>query len=151
MTIGQTVLKYGIKAAGAAGLGVCLYDAHKHGKFRSTIEARKGDTNALMYWFDNSRKLNTPSTVNAKLKDGIFNLELHNNFRRFINSGIGYVKGFASMAAYDLLPIGLSIAAIAAKGKKSSKIAGAALGAYAIFGFAKNVLGLGVRNDNGRI
>lgn len=149
MTIGQTLLKYGIKAAGVAGLGICLYDAHKQGIYKSKIEVKKGNANAALDWFDNSRNMTSPSQVNSNLKDGIFNLELHNNVRGFFNAGIGYIKGATKMLLGDLLPVALSVAALATKGKTSSKVAGGALGLYALYGFAKNVLGIGVSQDNG--
>jgi hypothetical protein len=151
MTIGQTMLKYGIKAAGAAGLGICLYDAHKQGRYRSQIESRKGNIQAGIDWFDNTRNVNTPSQFNANVKDGLFNFEIQNNFRAFINSGIGYVKGACEMMFNDLLPIGLSVAAIATKGKTSSKVAAGALALYSTYAFAKNILGIGVSNENGKI
>ena len=149
MTIGQTLLKYGIKAAGVAGLGICLYDAHKQGIYKSKIEVKKGNANAALDWFDNSRNMTSPSQVNSNLKDSIFNLELHNNVRGFFNAGIGYIKGATKMLLGDLLPVALSVAALATKGKTSSKVAGGALGLYALYGFAKNVLGIGVSQDNG--
>ena len=149
MTIGQTLLKYGIKAAGAAGIGICLYDAHKQGIYKSKIEVAKGNANAALDWFDNSRNMTSPSQFNANMKDGIFGMELRNNVRGFFNAGIGYVKGATQMLIGDLLPVALSVAAIATKGKTSSKVAGSALGLYALYGFAKNILGFGVSQGNG--
>lgn len=148
--IGQTLLKYGIKAAGVAGIGIALYDAHKQGVYRSKIEVNKGNANAALDWFDNSRNMVEPSHFNSKMKDGLFRFELHNNLRAFVNAGIGYIKGGMQMIFNDLLPIGLSVGALATKGgSKSSYVAGGALGLYALYGFAKNVLGFGVSQDNG--
>ncbi len=142
--------KYGIRTAGLAGLGMCLYDAHKQGLYKANIEVRKGNANAALDIFDNSRNMTQPSAINSKMKDGLFRWELRNNFRALVNAGIGYVKGFTQMMFCDLLPVGVSVAAIAAKaGSKTSKYAGGALGIYAIYGFAKNVLGFGVSQDNG--
>lgn len=148
--IGQKVLDYGIKAAGAAGVGICLYDAHKQGKYKANIEVRKGNANAALDWFDNSRNMTQPSEFNSKVKDGLFRWELHNNIRALVNACIGYAKGVTQMVFCDMLPIGLSVAAMATKkGSTSAKVAGGALGLYAIYGFAKNILGFGVSQDNG--
>ena len=148
--LGQKLLSYGIKAAGVAGIGIALYDAHKQGIYRSKIEVNKGNANAALDWFDNSRNMTQPSSFNSKLKDKIFRFELHNNLRGFCNACWGYTKGVGEMIFNDIVPIGLSAFAIAAKGgTKSSKIAGGALGAYAVFEFAKNILGFGVSQDNG--
>lgn len=146
--IGSKALKYGIKGAGIAGIGICLYDAHKNGVRKSRIEVTRGNTNGAMYWLENSRNLQTPSTFNSKMKDKLFNTEITHNMRAFLNAGWGYVKGFTGMLVEDFIPIGLSIAAIATKGGGlASKISGGALGAYAAFGFVKNVLGIGVRQS----
>ena len=148
--IGQNILKYGIKAAGAAGIGIGLYDSHKQAVYRSKLEVTKGNSNAALDWFDNSRNMTQPSHFNSKLKDKLFRWELHNNFRGLVNAGIGYVKGFTEMIFYDLLPLGLSAAALATKGgSRASHVAGGALGVYALYGLAKNVLGFGVSQDNG--
>lgn len=147
MNLGS-IAKYGIKAAGAIGAGICLYDAHKEGKRQSEIYVKNCNANAALKWFDNSRNLHSPSNINAKLKDKIFNWETHNNIRAFFNSGIGYVKGFASMLFNDVVPVALSAAAIFTKGKTAPKVAGGALGAYGIYAFAKNVLGIGVSADS---
>jgi len=145
--ISQKVLKYGIKAAGIAGIGMCIYDAHDEGKRYAKIRSTKAENNAADYWFENSRNLVTPSKINSKLKDKLFNIEITHNFRKFVNKGIGYVQGFTKSLVEDVLPIGLSIAAIATKGKVAPKVAGGALGAYTLYAFMKNVLGIGVKQN----
>jgi len=143
----EQALKYGIKAAGAVGVGMVLYDAHKEGVRKADIEVRKGNANAALDWYDNSRNLTSPSRINMRLKDKLFNWEITHNLRAFVNTGIGYVKGFAGMLTEDVIPMGLSIAAIATKGT-AAKVTGAALGAYSVFAFAKNVLGIGAETKN---
>lgn len=149
--IGSKVLKYGIKAAGVAGVGMCIYDANHTGHFKSEVRATRAETNSFDYWYDKSRKLTTPSAVNSSLKDKIFQWQLKHNYVRFFNKGIGYVQGFAKQIAEDIVPIGLSIAAIASKGKIAPKVAGGALGLYAIGAFMKNVLNIGVQKDRNMI
>jgi hypothetical protein len=150
MTIGQFVTKYAIKAAGLAGAGMLLYDAHKEGKRVADYTVKKRNADAALDWFDNTRNLHQPSHINMKLKDKIFNLELQNNVREFFNTGIGYVKGFGSMMLYDVVPWALSAAALLTKGPSATckgtmaKASGIGLGLYAIYAFAKNVCGLGV-------
>lgn len=150
MTIAQAVTKYAIKAAGVAGAGILLYDAHKEGVRISDIQARKANSDAALDWFDNTRNLHQPSTVNMKLKDKLFNWELTNNIRAFFNSGIGYVKGFAGMMLTDVVPWALTAAALVTKGPSAThkgtaaKASGIGLGLYALYAFAKNVCGLGV-------
>ena len=144
MTIGQSLIKYGIKAAGALGAGIVLYDAHKHGKYQAVVNKNNKNAIACDNWMENSRNMTSPSAFNAKMKDGIFKWEVRNNIRGMFNAATGYVRGFSRMVLEDVLPLGLSVAAIATKGK-ASKVAGGALGVYALYGFAKNILGIGVK------
>ena len=144
MNIGQTILKYGIKAAGVTGAGICLYDAHKHGQHRANVEKNNKNVRATDDWFENTRNVNSPSRFNSNMKNKLFKWELRENIRGMFNSAVGYVKGFTGMMVDDILPIGLSVAAIATKGK-AAKVSGAALGVYALYGFAKNILGFGVK------
>lgn len=163
MSIGSVIGKYAIKAAGVAGAGLLAYDAHKRGVGQAEIQKNKKKFEALDYYWDNSRNMPSASHVNAKLKDKLFDLELRNNLRNFVNKGIGYVSGFCNMVAEDIVPWGLSAAAIFLKGSKKvpaptaldpsavktvmtnrSKVAAIGLGAYALYAFAKNVCGFGV-------
>jgi hypothetical protein len=77
------------------------------------------------------------------LKDGLFKWELKNNLRGFVNGIFGYIKGAAGMIVDDVVPWGLSAAAIFTKGT-AAKVSGAALGAYSLYAFAKNVCGFGM-------
>ena len=139
----NTAAKYAIKAGGLAGAGILLYDAHKEGARISNQYAKKREAEMDLYWFDNTRNLIKPSQFNINMKDKLFNWELSQNFTKFVNAGIGYAKGFGSMVCNDVMPWALSAAAIFTKGT-AAKLSGAALGLYSIYGFAKNVCGLGV-------
>ena len=155
----QAITKYAIKTAGALGVGALLYDAHKEGVRRSDIRVKTKNADAALDWFENTRNLHQPSELNKNLKDKLFDWELTNNLRGFVNAGIGYVQGFASMVFSDLVAWGLSAAALLTKGPKAAtattaavkgtgaKVAGGALGLYALYAFAKNVCGLGVSQE----
>lgn len=143
MSIGSVIGKYAIKAAGVAGVGLLGYDAHKRGKLHAQINKNKKDFEALDYYWDNSRNVPTASAVNSSLKDKLFKWELDNNFRGFVNRGTGYLKGFASMVTDDIVPWGLSTAAILTKGT-AAKVSGIALGAYTAYAFLKNICGFGL-------
>ena len=143
MTFSATLLKYGIKAAGAVGVGICAYDAHKKGVRNAKTHSNKKKLEALDYYYNNSRNLPKGSYFNSNLKEKILDLEYKNDFRRFINKPVGYVKGFANMMIHDAVPWALSIATLATKGV-AAKVSGAALAAYSVYAFAKNILGIGV-------
>lgn len=163
MAISSLIGRYAVKAAGAVGVGILTYDAHKRGVLHGKINKNKHDFQALDYYYENSRNLNTDSHFNSNMKDKLFKWELDNNLRGFVNKGLGYVKGFVGMVTDDVLPWALSIAAIGVKGAKKipaptaanpnatktvmsmgSKVAGTALGLYTAYAFIKNICGFGV-------
>lgn len=143
MAIAPIITKYAIKAAGAVGIGICAYDAHKKGARRAKTYSNQKKLEALDYYYNNSRNLPTGSYFNSKVKDKVLDLEYKNNFRRFINKPVGYVKGFTNMMVHDALPWALSVAALATKGV-AAKVSGVALAGYSVYAFAKNILGVGV-------
>ncbi len=107
------------------------------------------DADACAGRFSNTQYLSTPSNTTSKLKRGVFNFEVENNTRHFINSAIGYFKGFGSMLVNSVVPLGLGLGALFGKGKwaKGSAIG---LGIYAGVKFFKDVLGFGHYNDLNR-
>lgn len=145
----DNVIKYLTKGAGAAALGVVGYDAHIVGKLQSDTYSKSKDANACMQTYSNTQYLSSPSMTTSALKDKVNDFEMDSNFRHFINSGIGYFKGFGSMLVDSVVPLGLGIGAAFAKGKvaKGSAIG---LGIYAGIKFFKDVLGFGHYNDLNR-
>lgn len=142
----DNVIKYLTKGAGAAALGVVAYDAHIIGKIQSDTYAKSKDADACAKTFNNTQYLSSPSSTTAVLKDKVNEFEMDSNFRHFINSGFGYFKGFGSMLVDSVVPLGLGIGALFAKGNwaKGSAIG---LGVYAVVKFVKDVLGFGHYND----
>lgn len=142
-------VKYLPKAIGLGALGVVAYDAHTIGKIQSDIYAKTKDADACMRTFNNTQFLSSPSITTSKLKNGVNRFEMESNSRHFVNSAIGYFKGFGSMLVNSVIPLGLGLGALFSKGKwaKGSAIG---LGIYAGFKFIKDVLGYGHANDLNR-
>ena len=82
------------------------------------------------------------SRSQEKVRDLAFKTELGQGWRRFINTPIGYVKGFFAMLISHAVPLALSLGAIFCKGgvAKGSAIG---LGVYGAYEFIKNFFGLG--------
>ena len=141
--------KYLAKGAGAAALGVVAYDSHIIGKIQSDVYSKSRDADAFDDRFSNTQYLSSPSNTTSKLKRTVFNFEMENNVRHFVNSAIGYFKGFGSMLVNSVVPLGLGLGALCAKGKwaKGSAIC---LGIYSGVKFFKDVLGFGHYNDLNR-
>lgn len=138
--------KYLAKGVGATALGILAYDSHIVGKLQSDVYSKSRDADACMDAFSNSQYLTSPSATMSNLKKGVFNFETENNFRHFVNSAIGYFKGFGSMLVDNVVPLGLGLGALCGKGKWS-KGSAIGLGIYAGFKLLKDVLGFGHYND----
>lgn len=162
MSVSNIITTCAIKAAGTAGVGILSYDAHCKGKRRSKTYSNKKKFEALDYYFNNSRNLPSGSYFNSKAKDKLYDMELRNDFRKFVNKPKGYISGFKDMVINDAVPWILSLTALLVKGRKQvpaptpldpgamktvmttrSKVAAIALGAYSIYAFAKNICGIG--------
>jgi hypothetical protein len=148
-SVKSNLTKYIAKGVGVAALGVVAYDAHVVGKLQSDVYSKTGDANACMETFSNTQYLSSPSVTTSKLKRGVFNWEVENNLRHFINSGIGYFKGFGSMLVNSVVPFGLGLGALLGKGKWS-KGSAIGLGIYGVVKLFKDVLGFGHYNDLNR-
>ncbi len=142
-------IKYLPKAVGLGALGVVAYDAHIIGKLQSDVYSKSKDADACAGTFNNTQYLSSPSMTTSKLKNSVNRIEMESNSRHFFNSAIGYFKGFGSMLVDSVVPLGLGLGALFAKGNwaKGSAIG---LGVYAGFKFIKDVLGFGHYNDLNR-
>lgn len=130
------------KGAGIAGLGIIAYDAHHIGKVQSDLYASERDASTVGYYLNNTLYNSSMSKFSMKIKEWSYKHALDHTWRRFFNEGIGYVKGFGSMLVDNVVPLLLSIGALAGKGKvaKGSAIGLAVYGGYE---FLKNYLGWG--------
>ena len=139
-TVKRNIVKYAAKGAGVAALGIVAYDAHVVGKLQSDIYSKTKDAEACMQTFSNTQYLSSPSVTTSNLKKSVFNLEVESNLRHFINSGIGYFKGFGSMLIDSVVPFTLGLTALCGKGKWS-KGSAIGLGIYAGVKLFKDILG----------
>ena len=154
MSIGKVftksnIIKYVVKGSGIAALGVVGYDAHVIGKMRADSYSKQKDADACMGTYSNTQYLSSPSMTTSDMKKGVHNFEMDSNFRHFVNSAIGYFKGFGKMLVNGVVPFGLGLGALFGKGLvgKGSAIG---LGIYAGVKFFKDVLGFGHYNDLNR-
>lgn len=136
---------YLIKGVGAAALGLMAYDSHVAGRIEADSYQKKKNAGASLNAYENTTRLAKPSAIQASLKKTLFNFEQDNNFRGFINSGIGYLKGFGSMLVSNIIPLGLGVATAVTKGLPQ-KICAGALGAYGLVTFMQDICGVGNKN-----
>lgn len=148
-TIKSNYVKYLVKGAGVAALGMVAYDSHIVGKIQADSYAKSRDADSCEYRFNNTQYLNKPSTIMSKLKQFVFNFETEDNTRNFFNSGIGYFKGIGSMLVSNVIPLGLGLGALIGK-NKLAKGCGIGLAGYGALAVIKDVLGYGHNDDLNR-
>lgn len=130
------------KAVGLAGLGYVGYDSHYIGKMQADLYSSEKDADAAAFYLNNSMYSTNMSKVSDGVKNASFQMELDQGWRRFFNSGIGYIQGFTSMLTEHVVPLGLSIGALLG-GKISGGICAGSLAAYTIGQFVKDFFGMG--------
>lgn len=142
-TIKNNAGKYLKKGVGLGALGLVGYESHYIGKMQSDRYATEKDALATSYYLNNTMYNESLSPVRQGIKQAAYEMELEQGWRRFFNLGIGYVKGFGSMLISNVIPLGLGLTTLLAKGKTST-ISAIALGIYAAGSVIKNFFGLGV-------
>lgn len=135
--------KYLTKGVGLAALGLVASDAHYIGKLQADLYASEKDAKATGYYLNNSMYTTNMSKVEDGIRNTAYEMELDQGWRRFFNLGIGYVKGFTSMLVTHVVPFGLGLGALFAKGK-AAKICAGAFGVYALAKVVKDFFGIGV-------
>lgn len=135
--------KYLTKGVGLAALGLVGSDAHYIGKLQADLYASEKDAKAAGYYLNNSMYTTNMSKVEDGIRNAAYEMELDQGWRRFFNLGIGYVKGFTSMLVTHVVPFGLGLGALFAKGK-AAKICAGAFGVYALVKVVKDLFGIGV-------
>lgn len=139
--------KYIAKAVGVGALGMIGYDAHILGLLQSDMYSKTKDAEACIERATNTMYLSLPSAINADLKKSVFRYEEQQNWRSFINSAIGYVKGVGSSMISNVIPLGLGLLTVITSKNSIAKAGGWLLGAYGGFSLMKDVLGFGQPKD----
>lgn len=136
--------KWVTKGIGAVALGAVAYDAHYLGKIQADLYSSEKDAASTGYYLNNSLYSTNMSKIQEGIKDASYEMELDCGWKRFINEGVGYVKGFTSMLVSHIVPFGLGLGALLSKGLPS-KICAGGLGIYAGYEFVKNFFGWGTQ------
>lgn len=134
--------KYITKGVGLAALGLVASDAHYIGKMQADLYASEKDAKAAGYYLNNAMYTTNMSKIEDGIRNSAYEMELDQGWRRFFNLGIGYVKGFTSMLVSHVIPFGLGIGALLAKGK-AAKICAGGFGIYALGKLITDFFGIG--------
>ncbi len=132
-----------IKTAGAGGLGLGVYDAHARGR-RDSIRHGKIQMadSTLDAWLDANR-MTKESDVENMMKRGAFKWRLDSPLAKMWGNVKGYVSGFFTSIADNVIPIGLSAGTLISKGGSvMQKIFAGGLGIYALYAIVKAFTGI---------
>lgn len=138
--------KYIAKGVGAVAIGLVARDAHNFAKIQADMYMKTKNADASEYYLNNTLELDKPSQVKTDLQNAVFHYEMDNNFRGFINAGIGYFKGLFGGLVHDVVPLVLGTTALLAKNKTVAKFSAIGLAANAAYVFIKDGLGIGKHN-----
>ena len=135
--------KYITKGVGLGALGLCAYESNYVGKIKADKYATERDALATAHYLNNTMYSNDLSPVKQRIKETAYSIELNQGWRRFFNLGIGYVKGFCDKLISNVIPLGLGLGALLAKGK-AAKGCAIGLAIYGTCSLIKNFFGIGV-------
>lgn len=138
--------KYIARGVGALAVGLVARDAHQFGKIKADMEMKTKNGIAAEYYLYNTMEMDKPSQTKTGMQNAVFNYEMDNNFRGFVNAGIGYFKGLFSSAIHDIVPLALGTTALLAKSKALFKGSAIGLAVYGAYAFIKDGLGWGKHN-----
>lgn len=136
------------KAVGITGLAVVAYDSHTAGKIESVSHQKQVKASSITNTYMDTLTLDSPSIVQSKVKNKYFKLKTDENLSDVFTGIAGYAKGFVSMTVSSVIPLALSIGAMAKSktstiGKIISRTSAAGLVAYCGIYIGREVMGIG--------
>ena len=135
------------KGVGIASLYIVGRDAHYWGKIKGEERKKTKNAEAAAYYLDNTMTLNKPSKFHSDIKNRVFRWELGENIRGHMNATRGYLGGLFSSLVSNVIPFGLGLTALLAKGAKVANGSAIALAAVGLYTFVKQGFGLGNAHD----
>lgn len=144
--IKSTVISGLVKGTGAAAIGLSAYDAHVYGKHQAKQNTQQCEADRVTDSFQNTMYQESPSAVMSGVKKKIFNFQMENNFMQPVDATIGYLKGFASMAFTNIIPLIMGGLALFGRGKAIPRTSALGLVLYGGYNVLREGFGLGRPN-----
>ena len=135
------------KGLGCATLALIAYDSHVLGKIEASDHEKKVKAGELERAAMHDLSQETPSIVQSKLKEKVFEFKLKETISAFFTSTYGYVKGFSKMLVNHVVPLTLAVGTVASPPGWMSKTFGAGLAVYGGIYLAQNVFGIGGHHE----
>ena len=133
---------------GLGALGAVAYDANYVGKINADLYSSEKDAAAAVKYLNNTMYNSGMSKINENIRESAYNTELDWTFRRFVNEGRGYIKGFGSMLVTHVVPLALGIGAMT-KNKIVSVGSVIGLGVYGLMHLIRAYFGVGNPKNHG--
>lgn len=128
MAIGNVIAK----TAGATGLGLTLFTAHKAADMVSEEYSKEKTTAGLAERYKDTLSLSSPNIVEDAVKKSIFKFDMDTNFDSTFYKIKGYFQNLGAYLMRAAIPLSLSAGAFFTKGifSKASAIGLAAYSGY---------------------
>ena len=130
------------KTAGIAGLSAVAYDAYAMAKHHSSAASAEITADTFEKVVAAQRSNSSASHVTGAMQSKVADLRMKNPIVPIFGKIKGFIEGFMSSLADNIIPTGLSALALGAKGK-IQKAGGWGLAIYGIYQLAKEGFGLG--------
>ena len=122
------------KTIGAGSLGLGIYDAHCRAKRESIRYGKVAMADSAMDAWMNTTRLEVESDIEAGMRKGAQEWMMDSPIPKAFGNLKGYVTGFFSSVADNVIPITLSAGVLMSKaGGLFSKLSLGGLGGYAIY------------------
>lgn len=131
------------KTVGAVGLGLTVYNSHAYAKIHASAYEKEHKAESLAHHYLEDMKIDTPSVVKSRMKEGILHYRTDENMSGFFKTIGGYVRGFSTMAIGSVVPLALSLGTLLGGKGLFSKFCGAGLLAYGGIILLQDGLGIG--------
>ena len=121
------------------------YDCHTAAKIEAYAHEKNTKAEEITSRYLDDQKMESPSVVRQKAKEGLFHYFLDENVSGFFTSIAGYAKGFTSMLVSNVIPFALAAGTLMGKkGTKQifSKFCGVGLLAYGGIFLAQEAFGI---------
>ena len=130
------------KTAGIAGLSLAVYDAAAMAKHHANAEAANVSADIFESAVAAERSNSSASAVTNAMQQRVADFRMTNPVVPLFGKVKGYIQGFFSSLGDNIIPVGLSSIALAAKGK-IQKAGAWGLAIYSGYLLAKEGFGLG--------
>ena len=130
------------KTAGIAGLSAVVYDAYAMAKHHSSAASADITADTFEKVVAAQRSNSSASHVTGAIQNKVADLRMKNPIVPIFGKIKGFIEGFMSSLADNIIPTCLSALALGAKGK-TQKAGGWGLAIFGIYQLAKEGFGLG--------